>query len=66
MTQQHIGTGARLGITGAFEYRDAEGRVLKRVEVSGSLPLQSLGLTEQQAAEMVAQQGDANGDHDCE
>ena len=58
MTQptHQASTGGRLGISGAIEYRDADGNVLKIVHLTGSIPLADLGLTEQQAADLVAQQ----------
>lgn len=56
MTQQpnnQAATGGRLGFEGALEFRDAEGRVLKVVQVTGSIPLSDLGVDEKQAAALV-------------
>lgn len=48
--------GARLGVRGTLEYRNARGEVIKTVEVRGDIPLAKLGLTEDQARELVQQQ----------
>lgn len=38
--------GARLGIRGTFECRDATGAVVKTLELSGSVPLEALPISE--------------------
>ena len=48
--------GARLGIAGTFEFRDAAGNVLKTMEVRGSVPLEEAGLTVEQAVELINSQ----------
>ena len=55
------GVGARLGLSGTLEFRDAEGRVLKTVEISGSVPLSDTGLSVEQAQEFINSQGATNG-----
>ena len=47
---------ARLGIRGTFECRNAAGEVIKTIEANGAVPLSRLGLTEEQARELVQQQ----------
>lgn len=51
---KHVG--ARLGVRGTLECRNARGEVIKTIEVNGSIPLTQLGLTEDQARELVQQQ----------
>ena len=45
--------GARLGISGVLECKDATGAVIKTIEIKGSLPLSDLGITEQQARQLI-------------
>lgn len=47
---------ARLGIRGTFECRNAAGEVIKTIEVTGAIPLTKLGLTQDQARQLVEQQ----------
>lgn len=51
---------AKLQIAGTLEWRDKDGNILKTTELRGAIPLDQLGLTEQQAAELVkeSQHGD--------
>ncbi len=44
---------AKLQIAGTLEWRDKDGNILKTTEIRGAIPLSKLGLTEQQAAELV-------------
>lgn len=55
MTEQanQTSTSGKLGFEGALEFRDAEGRILKVVQVTGSIPLSELGIDEKQATELV-------------
>jgi hypothetical protein len=60
---------AALGISGTFEYRDAAGNVLKTVQVSGSIPLSELGLTQEQAQDLIENnnnKGTTHGSDHCE
>ena len=52
--------GARLAIRGTLECRNARGEVIKTIEVNGAIPLAKLGLTEEQARELVQQQENPN------
>jgi hypothetical protein len=45
--------GAKLGISGTLEFRDAQGNVLKTVEMSGAIPLEQLGMTIEQAEQLI-------------
>lgn len=56
MTPHSAQIGARLRLSGTLEFKDAEGNVLKTMELTGSVPLEELGLTQEQATELVAQQ----------
>lgn len=48
---------ARLGIRGTFECRNALGEVIKTITIlNGAIPLARLGLTEEQARQLVEQQ----------
>jgi hypothetical protein len=47
---------ARLGVRGMLECRNAAGEVVKTIALSGEIPLSKLGLTEEQAREIVQQQ----------
>ena len=58
------GVGARLGLAGTLEFKDAEGRVLKTVEINGSVPLSDAGLSIEQAQELINSQGATNGADD--
>lgn len=53
---QQVRSGGRLGISGALEFRDVDGNLLKTIQMTGSVPLDELGITQEQAAELVAQQ----------
>ncbi len=58
------GMGGRLGISGTFECKDKDGVVLKTIELRGSVPLEDLGLTVEQAQALVDSQGaDSGPDH---
>jgi hypothetical protein len=63
MTHQ-MSMGARLGIKGAFECRDAEGNILNVIEFDGSIPLENVGLTVDEAQSLIESQEVQNGsDH---
>lgn len=51
----------RLGISGTFECRDAEGNVLKTIELSGSIPLSDAGQVE--AAQQLIEEANSGTDH---
>lgn len=58
--------GARIGIAGTFEFKDKDGNVLKTMEISGSVPLESTGMSVEQAQEFINQQKEADhGRDDC-
>lgn len=52
---------AKLNIAGTLEWRDKDGNVLGTTELRGAFPLDQLGLTQEQAQELVEQ---ANGPRD--
>lgn len=53
--------GAKLGISGAFECKDAAGNVLKVIEFKGAIPLEELGMSVEDAKQLIEE---ANGtDH---
>ena len=52
----NTGVKGRIGISGSFECKDKDGRVLKTIEVKGSVPLDQLGLTPEEAQELITQQ----------
>lgn len=51
-----------VGVHGTFEFRDADGNVIKTVDLVATVPLSSLGLTDEQAAALS--EGEANGSDD--
>ena len=53
--------GAKLGISGTFEYRNAMGEIIKKVPFTGSVPLSDLGMTEAEAQTLINQQEPKNG-----
>lgn len=50
------GLGARLGISGTLECKDKDGKVLSVIELTGSIPLSDLGLTIDQAQDLIDSQ----------
>lgn len=56
--------GAKLGVSGVLEYRDAAGTLLKTVEIKGAIPLSSLGMSVDEARDLIKQQENADGAHD--
>jgi hypothetical protein len=58
--------GARLGLSGSLEFKDASGNVLKRVDFVGSVPLAESGLSVEQAQQLITQQGANHGCDDRE
>lgn len=56
--------GARLGLSGTLCYHDKDGNVIKTVEINGSIPLSDLGMSVEQAQELIQQQEQGNGPHD--
>jgi hypothetical protein len=65
MTPNTAGVGARLGLAGTLEFKDAAGNVLKTVAFTGSLPLADTGLTADQAQALITQQEPKHGTDDC-
>lgn len=55
-TNNKVTTGAKLGITGTMEYRDKDGNILKTVQVSGNIPLDKLGMSVEEAQQLITQQ----------
>ena len=45
--------GARLGLSGTLEFKDKDGNVIKRMPFAGSVPLESAGLSVEQAQELI-------------
>ena len=52
---------AKLQIAGTLEWRDKDGNILSTTKLSGSIPLSQLGLTDDQAAQLVKES--SNDDH---
>lgn len=59
------GVGARIGISGVLECKDKDGNVLQLIEMNGSIPLSDLGLSVEQAQELITQQEASRGSDDC-
>lgn len=61
------GMGAKLGIRGTLECRNAAGEVIKTIEMNGAFPLEDLGLSVEEAQQLIDQQkGADHGTHDRE
>lgn len=55
---------ARLGIKGTFECKNAAGEVIKTIEMNGSIPLERLGMSVEEAQTLVDNQSkDTHGKH---
>lgn len=50
------GMGARLGFSGTLIFKNKQGEVIKTTPFSGAIPLERLGLTQEQAQQLVEQQ----------
>lgn len=57
MTLNTSGLGARLVISGSFECLDKDGNVLKVIDGRGEFPLSELGLSVEQAEQLIKEQG---------
>lgn len=59
------GMGGKLGISGTLEFRNKAGEVIKTIELNGQIPLSQLGMTPEQAQQLIQQhQEDQHGpDH---
>ncbi len=58
------GVEAKLQMSGVITYRDSLGVVIKEVPFSGAIPLSQLGMTVEQAQELIQQQEAPHGpDH---
>ena len=55
---------ARLGISGVFECKNAQGEVIKTITMTGSIPLSDLGMSEDDAKQLI-EKGTENGTNDC-
>ncbi len=62
MTQNGFGLGAKLVISGSFECLDKDGNVLKVIEGRGAFPIDQLGLSVEQAQQLVKEQGNGLDD----
>ena len=51
MQANHIG--AKLNIAGTLEWRDKDGNILSTTRIQAAIPLSELGLTQDQAEELV-------------
>lgn len=56
LDKEPMSIGAKLVITGSFECIDKDGNVLKTIHGTGSFPLENLGLTVEQAHEIIAKE----------
>ncbi len=56
MSNQSTSVQAKLVVTGSFECLDKDGKVLKVIEGSGSFPLEQLGMTVEQAQELISKE----------
>ena len=54
---------ARLQIAGTLEWRDKDGNILSTTQLRGSIPLSQLGLTQEQAEQLVKES--QHGGNDC-
>lgn len=54
------GMSARLGIKGTFECKNAAGEVIKTIDFNGSIPLERLGLSVEEAQTLVDNQSKGN------
>ena len=50
------GMAARLGISGVLEYKDKDGNVIGTTEIRGSLPLADIGMSVDEARELIESQ----------
>lgn len=62
MNTQTAGLGARLVISGSFECLDKDGKVLKVIEGRGEFPLEQLGMSVEEAQQLVKEQGNGLDD----
>lgn len=46
-------TSARLVLSGTLEFRNAAGEVIKTTEMRGAVPLDDLGITEDEARQLI-------------
>lgn len=53
MTTNTAAVGARLGIAMTLEFKDAAGNMLKRMPMSGSVPLAEAGMSVEQAQQII-------------
>lgn len=56
--------GAKLGLAGVLVYKDAAGNVIKEVPFTGAVPLAELGLSVEDAQQLIQQQEQSHGTHD--
>lgn len=56
--------GARLGLAFTLECRDKDGNILKTIDCKGSIPLDQLGMSVEQAEALIEEVG--NGTDDSE
>ena len=47
------GIGAKLGISGEFQCKDADGNVLKTIAFTGAIPLERIGISAEQAQQLI-------------
>lgn len=59
---QQATLGAQLHVAGNLEFRDKDGNLLKTVGISGTFPLSDLGMTVEQAQQLIQENSD--GTHD--
>lgn len=57
------GMGAKLGINGTFECKDKDGNVLETITLNGAIPLEKLGLTVEEAQQLIKETN--HGSDDC-
>lgn len=62
MTNNTASVGAKLGISLTLEFKDKDGNVIKRMPMSGSVPLEETGMSVEQAQSFInEQQGASHG-----
>lgn len=67
MSNNTAAVGARIGISLTLEFKDKDGNVLKRMPMSGSVPLADAGMSVEQAQDFINEQKEADHGRDhCE
>lgn len=57
------GVEAKIAVSAAFEVKDKDGNIMKVIHMTGAVPLSKLGLTEEQAVEMIEKEQENGTDN---